>query len=50
MITSNFSDQELKVLRAGYGTMDRVFSATETSLDSFKIIIDAYKAKWNISR
>lgn len=45
MITSNFSDQELKVLREGYGTMDRVFSATETSLDSFKIIIDAYKAK-----
>ena len=44
VLTSNFTEQELKVISSNFELIDKSISTVNSSLEHFKVIIDAYKS------
>ena len=44
VLTSNFTEQEIKVIASSFEVIDKSISNVNSSLEYFKVVIDAYKS------
>ena len=45
MLSSNYSDEELKVLSSGFAVVEKAITTVEKSLNYYNVAIKAYKDK-----
>ncbi len=46
MLTSNFTENEMSVLKGGMNVIDHALKAVEGALDLYGLYLDEYKKKW----
>ena len=44
VLTSNFTEEEIKLIASNFELIDRSISTVNSSLEYFKVVIEAYKS------